>query len=80
MKMLSQWVTQVARFSQPYHQGLKILERFSQGMHRLTSFAQAVVLLAVLLFGAVLIAPATPAYAQDTRLTPQQVVEYALTL
>lgn len=54
---------------------------FGRVIRRMAASARAIVLVS-LLFLSLFIAPATPAYAQSAliTLTPQQVVEYALTL
>jgi len=53
---------------------------FSGKIRRMAARAWGRILILPLLVGSLLIAPATPAHAQGTMLTPQQVVEYALTL
>jgi len=59
-----------------------ILSSFGRLLHRMATSTQSIVLLVSLLFLSLLIAPAKPAYAQtqNSTLTPQEVVAYALTL
>jgi len=54
--------------------------RLSDIIHPIASLAWIGLLTLPLLFLSLFITPAAPAYAQDTVLTPRQVVEYALTL
>lgn len=57
-----------------------ILGRVGQIIRHMMAPTQSAVLILSLLLGSLFIIPATPAYAQGTVMTPQQVVEYALTL
>ncbi len=57
-----------------------ILDHFGQKFRRMAASAQSLVFILSVLFLSLFITPATPAYAQGATLTPQQVVEYALTL
>lgn len=56
------------------------LDRTCQMIRQVLFSARSVALVLILLFGSLLLTPTAPAYAQGTVLTPQQVVEYALTL
>jgi hypothetical protein len=64
------------------NENMKPRHNFGGVIRRMTASAHAIVLVLSLLFLSLFIVPATPAYAQSAlvTLTPQQVVEYALTL
>jgi hypothetical protein len=57
-----------------------LLHRLNRIFHDVLAPATALVLIAPLLLMSLVFAPAAPAYAQSATLSPQQVVEYALTL
>jgi hypothetical protein len=57
-----------------------LLHRLNRIFHHALAPATALVLIAPLLLMSLVFAPAAPAYAQSATLSPQQVVEYALTL
>ncbi|GAC1489601.1 MAG: hypothetical protein NVS2B14_01030 [Chamaesiphon sp.] len=65
---------QAAAFMQPYRNFLTSM------LNQLLAPAKIALLSLPLLFLSLFITPAAPAYAQSATLTPQQVVEYALTL
>lgn len=82
MKIFFGPVTQQADNPKPSQQSFFSIvhSSFGQIIHHITAMTQAIVLVAFLVFGSVLIAAPVPAYAQGTVLNPRQVVEYALTL
>lgn len=85
MKILSTLIAkQVAENVQRCHSFCQmILSSFGRLLHRMATSTQSIVLLISLLFLSLLTAPAKPAYAQQTQnstLTPQEVVAFALTL
>jgi hypothetical protein len=78
MKLIANLTVQPAdRLHRHFQQ---LLSRCVQVLRPLASSAQSVALVVVLLFLSLFLSPAKAAYAQGAMPTPQQVVEYALTL
>ncbi len=78
---LDQVTQQIGDTMQPHPTFLSTaLRQLGRAMHRIPAMTQALGLILSLILGTLFIAPPAPAYAQGAVLTPQEVVEYALTL